>query len=193
MNIHFKNLLPQSAVLLCFGLLIFLPFLPKGSLASPEANPVLTRGRSITLKLTMPNGMWIRATEADRGQIIMRRDKTVLTLSPQIIGENKVVVTIRLFPNMDGTSPVLFEKSIEFETRSVYPPLKELARVGLGFDLTVEGIQTASTTHHPEEPSLHLADVEKPSTCCVTCGRVATCGCAVETNCGSCCSGSCCT
>ena len=33
---------------------------------------------------------------------------------------------------------------------------------------------------------------EVTGTCCVTCNRVTACGCAVEMECGSCCSGECC-
>ena len=33
---------------------------------------------------------------------------------------------------------------------------------------------------------------EVTGTCCVRCNRVTACGCAVEMECGSCCSGECC-
>ncbi len=192
MNIHAKILVPSMAVLLCFGSFTLCPFPPKDSFARPIASSLLTRAQSITLKLTMPNGTWIRVTEQDGGLITMRRDKRVLTLAPQIVEDNRAVITIRLLANTDQGSRALFEKSIEVGRRSRYPSLRELAQEGLSFDLTVEGIQIGQIARSTLEPSVFPQGPDQPATCCVSCDGVQTCACAVEATCGSCCSGPCC-
>lgn len=185
-----KNYLLLPEVGLLFLCLLFLGFAGNNSLACIEAiNTTSAPVRSVTLKFTMPDGTWIKATEAEGGQIVIRRKQTVLTLSPRFIGENRVGITLRLVGNL-GVSKV-FEDSIEIENNTILRPCRELTRAGLPFDLTIAEINRVGVALNPVRSSGFATS--DSGACCISCSGVTACACAVEAPCGSCCAGSCCT
>lgn len=182
MTINRKSSIVPTVFLLSIGLLTLFTLL-EGE--SPARNPRATRARSVTLRLTNPKGGWIKATETEGGLAVLQRDSTVLTLSPRIVSDQRVIVALRLVSSTcEGTK--VFEDSIQIDNRIVTSAPKELIRAGLPFDFTVEAIAVASV--HSSATANDLKD----GSCCVVCEDVRTCACAVEATCGSCCTGSCC-
>jgi hypothetical protein len=78
--------------------------------------------------------------------------------------------------------------------RGVPVALRSMPSVGL----VIEGIRRAvaqagaASFTFTARTSVRIASASMVNRCCVTCGRVTACACAVSGDCGSCCSGPCC-
>jgi hypothetical protein len=184
-----------SAFFLCVCSLTSLSLPVKCTSPRSETQSISSaRGWSVTLKLTMPNGFWMRATEGDGGHVTIQRNKTVLTLFPHILNQNRLSLTARLVGN-STEGPIVRETSFEIETNAVCRPLLEWSRFGVAFDFEVESVQRTSVNRHSVQVSFqNHFDIGGGASgeCCITCGGFTTCACAVEAPCGSCCTGLCC-
>jgi hypothetical protein len=60
--------------------------------------------------------------------------------------------------------------------------------------LVIEGSRLAASTSRVQPIAFNFTSMPRSAQnrCCVTCGKVTACACAVEADCGSCCSGPCC-
>ena len=183
MSIQHKRLLPPTAVLLCFWLLS-LSHLENHSLAL-ATHDLLVRCKSVSFKLVLRDGSWIKDTETEQGQFAIWRNKTMLTISPKMISDDRVIVSLRL---VGEEYSIQFASSVEIEKGTVY---RSTIRGGFPFDLSVERIQDASVTPTPL-PTTISTGRSRSGVCCVTCNGFRVCGCAVESECGSCCTGECC-
>ena len=189
-NVRYIPLVLPSAFFLCFCSLSSLSLPVRSPSSGSETQSVSSKpGWSVTLKITMPNGSWIRAAEVDGGHVTIQRNQTVLTLFPHVLNENRLSLTARLVGN-SAEGPMVRETSFEIETNAFYRLPREWSRFGLALDLKVEGIQRMSLKPHSEHVS--FAKYSDGDLCCVTCNEVKACGCAVQAPCGSCCAGECC-
>lgn len=68
--------------------------------------------------------------------------------------------------------------------------LRSIPNVGL----VIEGSRLAAPTSMVQPVAYTFTSMPRPlqARCCVTCGNVTACACAVEADCGKCCSGPCC-
>jgi len=190
MSTYCKKFLALIAGLLCFWFLTYSQCLGTDCLARvAAANDPSSQALSVSLKLVLANGSWIRDTEREGGQLTVRNDKMVLTLSPRVIGANKVILQVRLIGKTDkGT--IQFEKSLEIEKRVLH----RLSVPGYSpFTFLAEEIQNVSVTANTHQASVRSDPPgQGDAVCCVSCNDLRVCGCAIETPCGGCCAGSCC-
>jgi hypothetical protein len=149
-------------------------------------------GWSVTLKVSMPNGSWIRITERDGGNATIQQHGELLRLFPHVLSENRLSLTAR-FVDSSAEKSISGETSFEIETNTVYHPPPDWSRLGgVVFDLVVESIQRMSMSGPSVQVSFPNYFDKSPAECCITCGGVTACACAVDAPCGSCCAGLCC-
>lgn len=175
--------------------------------------------RVLKFRFTMPDGSWVQATEPENGQIVITGKDTRFLLSPHIINENLVAVTIRFgrtsAANCDES--VFMEESIKMEMNKAYSPSMNLVSIGFPQTITIQEAERESEARRPSEkasrsnrnknrnnrrgnanrdnegspPSIDSSESTQER-CCIVCNGRTICACSVTTGCGSCCQGLCC-
>ena len=145
-----------------------------GSLASspPEAVTYLS------YEVSVPEGGRFRIIQSEGQPITMESGSRNCVLISHVSSPNGVELDIRI-----GGDPLgLQSNSSSARSIHINEPFGILLN-GRILLVTLKGIGT-STPYSVQSPG--------PSRCCVTCGGLQTCACAVAADCGSCCAPKCC-
>jgi hypothetical protein len=159
----------------------------------------------------MPDGNWIKFKAKNEELLLLSKQNTRFELTPSFRNEHDLRILIRVIDGETVKQSKILKVSVGAITESV---------PGLPFIIEIEGIQQKTSIAQlksypcksqsgssgnvgPEINSygswkdsgsafLLYRSASGSGGCCVTCGGVKTCACAIEASCGSCCAGDCC-
>jgi hypothetical protein len=110
-------------------------------------------------------------------------------IMPVLVAEGRYAVAVHGGP--ENAEPDDLRQVETVTAREGVPvALRSIPSVGL----VIEGSRIAGATAMVRPAAFTFAAMPRSTQnrCCVTCGKVTACACAVEADCGSCCSGPCC-
>jgi hypothetical protein len=192
-------LLTAASIIAVLGLTAFSPAQEKSVPRSKQAITVPISDNVITLNITLNDGTPIQAGELEGGLIRIERDGRVFGLVPRIIDRERSVIGIDIFRiTRIKRGDVTVGESIEqIETIDTNPSNARPTNVESQMSIQLKSIKkrNLSMKEHKAQGSGTISPQNEPDPterCCVTCGGLKVCGCAVVMSCGSCCCGTCC-
>jgi hypothetical protein len=185
---------------LCFPVIFFaVVFFPRVETADSDnlQRPIRDKGpeKFFTLRISLPSGTWFRATQREGGAVTVKDAKCIyrLTMDGSFQGGQRVRVEIT---NKDGAGaggPAMAEFGIKATPTHLMSYPTTVAQIP--FTVSVEqagALDAGSMVSTRAGIKSDAVAFRLSGMCCVTCGGLETCGCAVGADCGSCCDGSCC-
>lgn len=178
------------------GFSLFSPFKSwaQESLKPVQATTIQISNKSYRIQILLPDGNFVRMTlhEGEMGTITFLSENHTLGFTPISSISNPEQVEIRTFlitTRPDGNQTIKSHDSINLVVngRSMVMD-RERSFIFDLLNVNLNENKASSQTNSLGAVSPAIA----PSRCCVTCGIVTACGCAVEMSCGSCCADQCC-
>ena len=157
-----------------------------------QARTAPTSNNVVTLRITLPDGQMMKASEREGGLIRIETNGKTYGLTPHIRDKENGVVGLDIFQ----MNAVIKDKTIRGESIRILEAIevnRSFTRYTSGdssFAILVENIQISSD--QTNVPTISPMRPVGDDRCCVTCGSTTACACAVVLGCGSCCSGYCC-
>lgn len=178
-----------------------------GILANDQPTAPILEGDVVLIKLSMPDGNWIRFKAKNEELLVLSKEKenTRFELTPLFQNESDLSIKIRV---LDG------EAIKQYETLKVSVGSIAESSFSLPFNIEIEGIRSKTSMESSQprpceslpgksvrlgannygsrkdsvdyKPASLLYTNSRSGQCCVTCGGLRICGCVVEASCGGC-------
>jgi len=191
--------------------LAFIALLPASQVLA-QAYTLPTSSKLVHGTLTLSDGQKVEFTVLEGAMFTIRDEESdfFLGFTPTIEDEAEERVSFEIFEIQEMGPDLQTLKEVDdvlvlktFEVGSPWMPaysqltVRGISDSGLN-DVEIEQLREdlriqlkLSPSSKPGENSVEPT-LTGQSQCCVTCGSVTACGCAVQMSCGSCCSGACC-
>jgi hypothetical protein len=151
-----------------------------------RAKDAASKGQ-IRLRITFPGRAPIFATQLDGGVIKVRVDGRTWGMITATVGSSTEEALVTLF-EYDRDDIKIHKGSLLQERLSVRTQFDTFSK-SAPFQIRVETIKLGDSGAITNDSGEPIIDENR---CCVSCGGVTVCACAVSAACGNCCAGICC-
>lgn len=166
--------------------------LSRKSTMDPSSSP-----SKITLRLTFDNGAAFTVTQFEGLPIRVERNGSSFGIATHVDTSNGNQIKADMFRGvpMNSADVSIKDRRPDVSLFDIGREPSELPFSEFGVKVELVGISYGANARieHHDTSRIHLMMAPGGSECCLTCGTITVCGCAVEGPCGSCCSGQCCT
>lgn len=187
----------KTVLVLLVAILVAPAFLPT------QANNVQKSKRKVDVRITYPDGKWVKARSTEGGVIRLQRGGDDFGFTPVIsdAGSGEIEVTVSRFKGAETPVEVLETVKVKRQSQgtiTTHGSFKvEVFHVGTTSE--VSGASPNTSCVKPAGgaqilPAAFAAPAARPDVCCASCDGITACAnCSVWIGCGaSCCVGDCC-